>query len=686
MTNGIAERCATKGWSVLLDSLVVAFALWTILCHVLVLLGATFATLLTSAWGVLLASVILLWLGSALRSWQLVDLAALSAKAQTSLSRPAYRLRTLIKLAVVAAIIASFLATSNYQVYWLSAGVFLSAVYLLEATPINQADAGHEVIAPAWESIVILALAILAALITLVSHRPDPDDSNFLNLAITAIDYPARPLYNYDGMHGEAGLPLLANYYRSNSYELLVAVIATATGLSVQTVYYLVAPGFLAPLVIVAYWIALKELAGRWAIFGVLLVAVTLVAWGDVHRTYGNFSFVRLFQGKGVLLSIVIPATIYYAARFVRCRDAWSWLLLFLAQVAAVGCSSSGVVAGPLVAATCLFGAWRPSRAHTKIVLAGLLASSYVALVALLLYLGTDDVQSLDGFSGFSGFSTERAHSNPPPSTYSSLELVLGTGGRNVFALFAIIAAPALSFYFPRHRLILGMSIFTLLILLNPILSGLPSLLVGNMHWRVFWAVPFPLWIGLLGSGLAAYCATFSKSYGAGVASAFLIVVMLVLPGRWTLSPDNGTRLGVPSLKVPEERGVAVEASRLAGSEGRVLAPWAVSAWIPTINEHPPVVAVRPLSISILQQAFGHEEASERHFLAEFLSRSRAADPKSDLAFDKWVDELKARHISAVVVPEAHPYYARLGGALKAMGYLSHPLNDYSIWVLAPKR
>ena len=676
----MAEQSATKGWSSVLDSLVVAFALWTILCHLLVLRGATFATLLTSAWGVLLASVILLWLGSALGRWQLVDLAALSPTAQTSLSRTAYPLRTFIKLAVVAAIIASFLATSNYQVYWLFAGVFLSSVYLLEASPRNHADAGNEIIARTWESRVILALAILAALITLVSNRPDPDDSHFLNLAITAIDYPARALYSYDGMHGEAGLPLLANYYRSNSYELLVAVIATATGFSVQTVYYLVAPGFLAPLVIIAYWIALKELAGRWAIFGVLLVAVTLIAWGDVHRTYGNFSFVRLFQGKGVLLSIVIPATVYYAARFVRCRDGWSWLLLFLVQVAAVGCSSSGIVAGPLVAATCLFGAWRPSRAHTKVVLAGLLASSYVALVALLLFLGTDDVQSLDGFS------TEGAQSSPLPSTYSSLEMVLGTEGRKVFALFAIIAAPALSVYFPRHRLILGMSIFTFFILLNPILAGLPSLLVGNMHWRVFWAIPFPLWIGLLGSGLAAYCATFSKSYGAGFATAFLIVLMLVLPGRWTLSPDNGTRLGAPSLKVPEERGVAVAASGLAGPEGRVLAPWAVSAWIPTINEHPSVVAVRPLSRSILQRAFGREEASERHFLAEFLSHSGAPGPKSDLAFDKWVDVLRARNISAVVVPEAHPYNARLGVALKAMGYLSHPLTDYSIWVQAPQR
>ena len=64
------------------------------------------------------------------------------------------------------------------------------------------------------------ALALVAVAVTLVAHRPDEDDAFYLNVAVSAIDFPEAPLLHYDGMHGEVGLPILETHYRAQSYEL----------------------------------------------------------------------------------------------------------------------------------------------------------------------------------------------------------------------------------------------------------------------------------------------------------------------------------------------------------------------------------------------------------------------------------------------------------------------------------
>jgi hypothetical protein len=666
------ELQRTYGASNVVSVFVVGFGLWTVLCHLSVLTGRTFSNLQTYAWTVLPVSALLYAVRPKLMSWSLPS----RQRNPTVRGNP---LPITVALAISIGIMILFLLSDNFLVYWWCSAIFLASLCIWPA-PVQGAGRLGDVAQPQpWERLAVIALAVFAVVVTLTSHRPDPDDANFLNLATSAIDDPTASLYSHDGMHGEDGLPFLANYYRVNTYELLLATIAARTGLSVQATYYILAPAVLALFVVAAYWIVLRELAGRWAIFGLILVVATLVAWGESHRTYGNFAFVRLFQGKAVMLSVFIPAIVYFAARFLRCRDGWSWVLLLLAQAAAIGCSSSAIVAAPLAAATCLLGGWRPTKTETKVVVAGLGASVYGALAAFAVYLGTESIESLDGFA-----TQGAAHREPPPF-FSSLSVVLGTEGRHLVALFALIAVPVVSAYFTRYRLIVGMSLITILLLLNPLVASLPNLLVGNMHWRVFWAIPFPLWIGLLGSGLAAYCGFLARTYGANISTAILVGVMLALPGRWTISSENGTRLGFPALKVPPERGVGIVATeQIRGDSGYVLAPWEVAAWIPTIHEHPPLIAVRPWSMSILHQHFGREEAATRRFLTDFVSARTAQGGSSDLQFEKWRTLVKERNIKAIVIPASHPSRHEVDTALKEMGYGSQSVGEYLVWSVRP--
>jgi hypothetical protein len=55
----------------------------------------------------------------------------------------------------------------------------------------------------------------------------------------------------------------------------------------------------------------LRELVPQGWIIGLLFFFVVMLAWGDVHRSLANFGFVRLFQGKAVFVSAVVPALFY---------------------------------------------------------------------------------------------------------------------------------------------------------------------------------------------------------------------------------------------------------------------------------------------------------------------------------------------------------------------------------------
>ena len=51
-----------------------------------------------------------------------------------------------------------------------------------------------------------------------------------------------------------------------------------------------------------------------------------LVAVGETHRWYGNFSFVRMWQGKSIFLSVFMPLVYAYALRFAVRPNLRDWV------------------------------------------------------------------------------------------------------------------------------------------------------------------------------------------------------------------------------------------------------------------------------------------------------------------------------------------------------------------------
>ena len=55
---------------------------------------------------------------------------------------------------------------------------------------------------------------------------------------------------------------------------------------------------------------------------------LVLVAAGETHRWYGNFSFVRMWQGKAIFLSVFMPLVYAYALRFAVRPNLRDWTML----------------------------------------------------------------------------------------------------------------------------------------------------------------------------------------------------------------------------------------------------------------------------------------------------------------------------------------------------------------------
>ena len=173
---------------------------------------------------------------------------------------------------------------------------------------------------------------------------------------------------------------------------------------------------------------------------------------GDAHRWYGNFAFVRIWQGKSIFLFVFLPLVYAYAVEFALRPTLRSWVLLAAAQIAALGCSSSAVWAAPagaLVAACC---ALRPTRAGLRRALLVGLASAYV----LGMGWGMKQALELDreARGGHRRQQTERAGARRRRSARApragqparaALELVTGHSHLRTATLVALLAAWACS-------------------------------------------------------------------------------------------------------------------------------------------------------------------------------------------------------------------------------------------------
>jgi hypothetical protein len=166
------------------------------------------------------------------------------------------------------------------------------------------------------------------------------------------------------------------------------------------------------------------------------------------------------------------------------------------------------------------------------------------------------------------------------------------------------------------------------------------------------------------------------------LAGAFVLA-----PEPWSFSPRNGTRLGWPGYKVDAQHAVAEIVARETPADGLILAPAGVAVWIPTLSEHPRVVAIRPHYLRVIAYARGKHEASKRRLLLRSVDASDPW-PARGLEVQGRLPEI-ARHldelgVSTVVLGKDLAWRAEYAGFLRRAGFGSRDLGAYELWVREP--
>lgn len=609
----------------LCDAVCLAFALWTLCAHAVVAAGGSLRVLA----GVFAAAGVAVL---ALRRARGAGAGGAAPADPPMGSAPPPSPAPALRLAGLALAGAATLA---FHFYGGTVGLWIAGVALLAA-----AAAWLLPSAPAWETprrgrgleAGLWLLGASCALITLVCHRPDIDDAFYVNLATSAAAHPGAPLLAGDTLHGAAELPLLLPVYRLHSYELWNGALAWATGRPALEIFHWISASLAALLVPMAHARLLRQLTPREWLAATAALVFVLLAAGTPHRWYGNFAFVRMWQGKGIFLFVFLPLVQAYAIEWARRPTPGSWLRLAAAQVAALGCTSSALWAAPVSAALALATALRPTPRELARLAWGLGASLYpLAAGALMLESMASGVHapSLGNKNWTPGYQLEGA-----------LAETLGDDRLLAAGLFALLGSWACTGSALARRFALVFPLALLLVLLNPFAARwVVGHVTGGSYWRCMWALPLPLLMALvLIAPLELGTRAGRRARGAALSVALAAAFALGVPEWSSLSRQNAgggelpLRLGWPGLKVPEDSFAwARSFAESVPTDATVLAPLDVSVWLPTLPEPPRPLLVRPSYLRIHREALGLRDVGTREALTLFAGGERVGPGEAQL-------------------------------------------------------
>jgi hypothetical protein len=557
----------------------VAFALWTLCSHAVVAAGGTLRWLIfvyAVAAGALVAGLV-----RAHRAGRLAADSGPVAAPPTQRPRALQRAQIVGLALGIASTFAVVTVGSPILAWWTTASILLGAavVFLvLEAPVFLPARGGRRL------EIGLAILATLCVLYTLAAHRPDADDAFYVNLAVGAVDRPDLPLLATDTLHGRDDLPIHISAYRLHSYELLCGAVALLTGIPAIYVFHWIAASAAAAFIPLSHAALFRLLLPRLWLAATTVLVIVLASVGETHRWYGNFAFVRIWQGKGILLFVFLPLVCVQAIRFAKHPSARGWLLLAAAQVSALGCSANAIWTAPGAAIAAMACVLRPRKDELRRFAIGATASLYVLAAGVLVKraMPTD------------GPALQKVYESGSRLA-DAFTRTLGDSWLQAVGIGAISIAWACSRRGLAQRFAIAIPLFVTLVLLDPYTEGwVRANVTGPSYWRSLWLLPIPILITLvLIAPLQWEGAPWMRRAGIAATCVLTLAFALFVPSHPGFDTRNGVRLSWPSLKVEDTPRRWARLLNEAAPRARVVAPPGISAWVPTFHDHAYPLMVR---------------------------------------------------------------------------------------------
>ncbi|MEH0936249.1 DUF6077 domain-containing protein [Micromonospora psammae] len=335
----------------------------------------------------------------------------------------------------------------------------------------------------AGQAVYALVLSVLVAVSSLFMARNSRDDVFYVGKSVWVAERDLVPVRDFLFTEGVA--PGLTTQPPISSIEVFAGSLGRILGIhGAAATWYVLLP-VLAVLAVLALW----RLVHRWAprrpvlAFTVAIAYLYLVVGDDA--ALGTFHLPRLYEGKGMFVSAVVPLMWVYLTDWFESRSRAKLFLIGALSVVATGLSSTSAIILPILVgaaalAMLLVGRWRDA------LLAAAVALTYPvgAVVVARLLLGS--VSSAGGETQF--FDAE--------GTYRRTLLV---GVLGIIGGLALWCGPMVI----RRRtpqLLAASAALTMSVLFVP---GVLELLgavsgVSAVLWRVPWILALPGLIGIL--------------------------------------------------------------------------------------------------------------------------------------------------------------------------------------------
>jgi len=486
-------------------------------------------------------------------------------------------LRFIVVLLLAAIII--FVAESYINKYYVFA-IAASTIYLF-SRGIQNCHTDDQIIQSRTterrDIIALIVIVLIAVSVVLFAHRPDLDDSSFLQIATQTLAYGDRPPLSFDTSLGIVLESFRFAPYRVSSYETLVAFVSDILNINIYNVYYLFLPAITAGLTILTAFVF-----SRWflhtntlALAATAVFMIVMLAWGETHIAYGNRVFVRLFQGKGLIIALTTPFAILTGLMLVN-RPSFSVAgVLALANICAIGVSSSGLVVTIFTSIIVLVLAICKNFKKTIRAWALIAATMiYPVLIAAWLKFGNESLISMSDVG-----------------THLPINASLGLDIRESILMIGLLLGLIL-FTLNRNKSYILLIVAIFAFILNPWFSELISYVTSrNMSWRLAWAAPIPLLLSIaLVAGLSIRIPNKSLVTNNWVVlsavkiTAVALLFVFVFANKWVSSSGNNLSWGIPAAKLPNEFYVASQIAdkiRVLNISGQVLAHHSIAAWLP---------------------------------------------------------------------------------------------------------
>lgn len=488
--------------------------------------------------------------------------------------------------------------------------------------------------------VALLAMALVCAALSLILNRPDADDLGFFHRAIVLDTHLGKPFPLGDTVHNQSGLPGLTSVHLMASYEIGVAFLAKFAHIYPLALYHNGACALASLLIPLAYYLLFREFG--FTSLSSLIAASGSIAFlwfdGNNHTSIGNFAFVRLWQGKSIMLTLLCPLVVFFVLRFWRRPTAGTWTMILLSGVAAVGLSGSGLVIIPLLvllvsAALAINDGYRKSAPFAlvarRFVLANL-ASTYCAMLVLGVLLRVIPMLRSLRTAPEAQWNAE--------SWWVNLTYSTGTGWSLAWYAALLIIGPFLAANTRRTRVALVAAVIAVVLCFNPIAGPLWLKALFNTYWRLAFVLPIAFSAGLVASGTAdmfRYGLARPANLARLVGVSLLVILFAGHFRRATFYPSNGVTLKAP-LEYRFNGDVlsfCKAAAPLVGNR-QLLAPREIVAVLPLLNPSVRLETHRPWVTRSFFREINRKKEGNRRVRAQAFVTGRRNKPRDEDAFE----------------------------------------------------